>query len=280
MEDSFKLLEDRIHRAAERLKTLSAEGQALRADLAQAEARAERAEHALASAKEREGAGRGGGPQGGGSGPRALDSQARARGDPRPRREARRASREPIIRPMADKANLVHVEIFGQTYAVKPGTDPGYVEKLAAYVDEQMKDVSRASGAVDSLRVAVLAALNLADECLRLRHDVDEARGVEGPGQHAGRRHPASREEARLGARRLIAFGPCPREARRLSCVEALCLARDGYGNLEPTSFLRGSDSPRGEHASASGSLKRGSGLPPGDPVQVTCHTTMRRASP
>jgi len=77
---------------------------------------------------------------------------------------------------MADKANLVHVEIFGQTYAVKPGTDPGYVEKLAATVDEQMKDVSRASGAVDSLRVAVLAALNLADECLRLRHDVDEAR--------------------------------------------------------------------------------------------------------
>ena len=77
---------------------------------------------------------------------------------------------------MADKASLVHVEIFGQTYAVKPGTDPGYVEKLAAYVDEQMKDVSRASGAVDSLRVAVLAALNLADECLRLRHDVEEAR--------------------------------------------------------------------------------------------------------
>ncbi len=77
---------------------------------------------------------------------------------------------------MAEKASLVHVEIFGQTYAVKPGNDPGYVEKLAAYVDEQMKDVSRASGAVDSLRVAVLAALNLADECLRLRHDLDEAR--------------------------------------------------------------------------------------------------------
>jgi cell division protein ZapA len=78
--------------------------------------------------------------------------------------------------PMADKADLVHVEIFGQTYSVKAGGDPGYVEKLAASVDEQMKDVSRASGAVDSLRVAVLAALNLADECVRLRRDVDEAR--------------------------------------------------------------------------------------------------------
>ena len=59
MEDSFKLLEDRIHRAAERLKTLSAEGQALRAELAQARSRADKAEQALAAAKEREGAGAG-----------------------------------------------------------------------------------------------------------------------------------------------------------------------------------------------------------------------------
>ncbi len=77
---------------------------------------------------------------------------------------------------MAEKPSLVHVEIFGQTYAVKAGDDPGYVEALAKSVDEQMKEVSRASGAVDSLRVAVLAALNLADECQRLRRDVEDAR--------------------------------------------------------------------------------------------------------
>ena len=151
---------------------------------------------------------------------------------------------------MADKANLVHVEIFGQTYAVKPGTDPGYVEKLAAYVDEQMKDVSRASGAVDSLRVAVLAALNLADECLRLRHDVEEARArVARRGHHGGRGDRPPREEARLGPRRVAL---APGTGGGYHAFEALCLARDGYGNLEPTSFLRGSDSPRGEHASAS----------------------------
>jgi cell division protein ZapA len=78
---------------------------------------------------------------------------------------------------MADKADLVHVEIFGQTYAVKSGGDPGYVEALARSVDEQMKEVSRASGAVDSLRVAVLAALNLADECRRLHRELEDARG-------------------------------------------------------------------------------------------------------
>jgi cell division protein ZapA len=76
---------------------------------------------------------------------------------------------------MADKTNLVHVDIFGQTYAVKAGADPGYVEKLAEFVDDQMKEVSRASGAVDSVRIAVLAALNIADECFRLRREAEEA---------------------------------------------------------------------------------------------------------
>jgi cell division protein ZapA len=76
---------------------------------------------------------------------------------------------------MADKPNLVHVQIFGQTYAVKAGADPGYVERLAAFVDAQMTEVSRGTGAVDSVRVAVLAALNIADEVFRLREEVERA---------------------------------------------------------------------------------------------------------
>jgi len=81
---------------------------------------------------------------------------------------------------MPDKPNLVHVQIFGQTYAVKAGAEAGYVEELAAHVDSQMQDVSRSAGAVDSLRVAVLAALNIADECFRLRADLREADGRAG----------------------------------------------------------------------------------------------------
>jgi cell division protein ZapA len=77
---------------------------------------------------------------------------------------------------MSEKAGLVHVEILGQTYAVKAGEDPGYVERVAAFVDAQMKEVARASGAVDSVRVAVLAALNIADECFRLRREAEEAK--------------------------------------------------------------------------------------------------------
>jgi cell division protein ZapA len=70
---------------------------------------------------------------------------------------------------MADKPNLIHVEIFGQTYAVRAGADPGYLEEVAAYVDAQMREVSRSAGAVDSVRIAVLSALNIADDLFRLR---------------------------------------------------------------------------------------------------------------
>src|SRR5436190_13287416 len=78
---------------------------------------------------------------------------------------------------MAEKASssTVHVEIFGQTYTVKAGADPGYVEELAAHVDAQMREVGKTAGAVDSVRVAVLAALNIADECFRLRRQVRDA---------------------------------------------------------------------------------------------------------
>lgn len=70
----------------------------------------------------------------------------------------------------SEKPRLVQVEIFGQTYAVRAGAEPGYVEQLAAYVDEKMRQTSQ-GGAVDSVRIAVLAALNIADECFRARSE-------------------------------------------------------------------------------------------------------------
>jgi cell division protein ZapA len=70
---------------------------------------------------------------------------------------------------MAEKIPPVHVEIFGQTYAVQAGAEPGYVEQLSAFVDGQMREVSRSAGAVDTVRIAVLAALNIADELFQAR---------------------------------------------------------------------------------------------------------------
>ena len=103
---------------------------------------------------------------------------------------------------MADKDALVHVEIFGQDYAVRGGDDPGYVEKLAAFVDERMKEISRTSGAVDTLRIAVLAALNVADECFHLR---DELSVAESQSEVAGQ--AADQRVARLAEKLGSALG-------------------------------------------------------------------------
>ncbi len=66
----------------------------------------------------------------------------------------------------------VVVEIYDQTYHLR-GTDAAYIEKLAGLVDGKMRAVAAQSASPDSLRVAVLAALNIADELvsLRTRHD-------------------------------------------------------------------------------------------------------------
>lgn len=56
----------------------------------------------------------------------------------------------------------IAVDIYDQVYRLR-GIDPAYIEHLAAVVDSKMRAVS-AHGTVDSLRVAVLASLNIADE--------------------------------------------------------------------------------------------------------------------
>jgi len=68
-------------------------------------------------------------------------------------------------------SRVVHVEIHGQQYPIRSGLDPAYVAELAAYVDQKMRAASLETSAGDSLKVAVLAALNIADECFRVRAD-------------------------------------------------------------------------------------------------------------
>jgi len=68
---------------------------------------------------------------------------------------------------MAPEPHHVQVEIFGQTYKLRAEDDPAYVESLAAIVDGKMREIAKQTNAVDSLKVAILAALNIADENLR-----------------------------------------------------------------------------------------------------------------
>ena len=61
----------------------------------------------------------------------------------------------------------VTVKIFGQNYTLKGGADPGYVQDVAAFVDERMKEVSENSPVGSATKVAILAAVNIADELFR-----------------------------------------------------------------------------------------------------------------
>jgi cell division protein ZapA len=68
-----------------------------------------------------------------------------------------------------EQPRLVTVEINGQRYPIRSQLDPAYVAELAAYVEEKMQLAARESPAGDTLKIAVLAALNIADECFRAR---------------------------------------------------------------------------------------------------------------
>lgn len=66
----------------------------------------------------------------------------------------------------------VRVEIYDQPYNLR-GSDPDYIIKLAEYVDSKMRAVAEATSTVDSVRLAVLAALNIADEYHILKRNQD-----------------------------------------------------------------------------------------------------------
>jgi cell division protein ZapA len=63
--------------------------------------------------------------------------------------------------------DVVIVEIFGQRYPVRSSLEPAYVSKIANYVDQKMQAAADRTRGGDSVRVAVLAALNIADEYFR-----------------------------------------------------------------------------------------------------------------
>lgn len=73
-------------------------------------------------------------------------------------------------KPGKDKReeSLVPVTIFGETYNVRADEDGSYIEELARYVDTKMRTLAESTGTSSPLKVAVLAALNIADEFFKL----------------------------------------------------------------------------------------------------------------
>ena len=70
---------------------------------------------------------------------------------------------------MSDQGSVVPVEIGGLRYPIRTTLDPEYVVRLAGYVDQKMSSVADVTPTGDSVRLAVLVALNIADELFRCR---------------------------------------------------------------------------------------------------------------
>ena len=77
----------------------------------------------------------------------------------------------PTETPVQDNpdSEATPVTIFGRTYYLRGDEDPEYLRELASIVDEKMRGMADATGTADTLKVAILACLNVADDYLQAR---------------------------------------------------------------------------------------------------------------
>lgn len=114
----------------------------------------------------------------------------------------------------------VRVNIFNQSYALRSDSGGEHIERVARVVDERMRHIASQLATHDVAKVAVLAALNLADELQRLKDSqAGEGTARQAPGSEAG----AGRAEAEGGEGRswfeniFDADEPVERKGERLS---------------------------------------------------------------
>jgi len=72
---------------------------------------------------------------------------------------------------------VVTVEIAGQRYPIRSGLDERYITELAAFVDQKMRAAMNAAPESDLLGLAILVALNIADDYFRARQHQSHASG-------------------------------------------------------------------------------------------------------
>jgi cell division protein ZapA len=74
-------------------------------------------------------------------------------------------------------SRVVTVEIAGQQYPIRSTLDERYVATLASYVEQKMAAASSSAPSSDTVGLAILVALNLADELFRARDQESSALG-------------------------------------------------------------------------------------------------------
>jgi cell division protein ZapA len=73
-----------------------------------------------------------------------------------------------------EESNVTTVEIFGREYKIKGFADEKYILKVAKYVDARMKELAKGSSFPSHDKLAILAALNIADELFKGKEEASE----------------------------------------------------------------------------------------------------------
>lgn len=84
----------------------------------------------------------------------------------------------PVDRKSPKRPPATEVEIFGAVYSVRGRDDSEYLQELAALVDRTMREVAAQVTTVDTVKIAILAALNIADELSQCRRQREGVRVV------------------------------------------------------------------------------------------------------
>ena len=78
-----------------------------------------------------------------------------------------------------ERQNLVEIKVLGQTFTVKADAGEPHIQEVAQYVNEKIDEILTKTKSVSSLNVAVLAALNIADDLLKDAMTLDRGRPVD-----------------------------------------------------------------------------------------------------
>ena len=70
--------------------------------------------------------------------------------------------------------NRLSVEIYGQQYHIVGDESVGYMRQVASHVDDVMRQVASNNSRLDTTRLAVLSAVNIANDFLKLKQEYDE----------------------------------------------------------------------------------------------------------
>jgi cell division protein ZapA len=77
---------------------------------------------------------------------------------------------------MCSENNVLKVRIYGAEYLIRGQADVDYMQSVVEYVNNKMLEIDQASRVDSSLKVAILATLNIADELFRDRAEKEKLR--------------------------------------------------------------------------------------------------------